>query len=95
MGLCIPLSLLGNNSVKTFPRQRRTIHFYFSCLGPKYAPHFEHALIFNIIILVLSYKSRGEKLHYYRLSSGNVQLSDEQNYVIHYIGNRTEKGNSL
>jgi hypothetical protein len=23
MGLCIPLSLLGNNSVKTFPQQRR------------------------------------------------------------------------
>jgi hypothetical protein len=25
VGLCIPLSLLGNNSVKTFPRQRRIV----------------------------------------------------------------------
>jgi hypothetical protein len=25
VGLCVPLSLLGNGSVKTFPRQRRLV----------------------------------------------------------------------
>jgi hypothetical protein len=29
VGMCIPLSLLGNNSVKTFSRQRRIVGVVF------------------------------------------------------------------
>jgi hypothetical protein len=38
VGLCIPLSLLGNSPVNTFPRQQRivgSIVFYVVCFVPK------------------------------------------------------------
>jgi hypothetical protein len=33
VGLCIPISFLGNNAVKTFPRQRRTVGGGVSCVA--------------------------------------------------------------
>jgi hypothetical protein len=48
--LCIPLSLLGNNSVKTFPRQRRIVRgvvFYTIHVVSK-----ELLVVFTIVIII-------------------------------------------
>jgi hypothetical protein len=58
VSLCIPLSLLGNNSVKTFPWPRRIaggVVFYADCVASKDLPEFiVHAMSVENGVLLIS-----------------------------------------